>query len=92
MARNRAGERTHLADTMPSSLINNKVICKDALGHPQAMLKTLSHLIWLRVTYGVELNTFDDDTGYTIDLKSIAGKVAAEDPYAGVSETASKLR
>lgn len=44
----------------------------DNLGHPDDILVALGELVWLSAIYGVDLSTYDFDTGYTTDLKAIA--------------------
>ncbi len=47
-------------------------IFRDSFGHPDDILITLGQLIWLNAIYGVDLNSYDYDTGYSCDLKAIA--------------------
>ncbi|MEM1112606.1 MAG: hypothetical protein AAGI11_11920 [Pseudomonadota bacterium] len=56
-------------------------IYRDGLGHADDILVELGRLIWLRAIYGVDLNTYDYDPGYSTDLKALAQSVLdGEDP------------
>jgi hypothetical protein len=61
----------------------------DNLGHPGDILVELSSLLWLVAIYGVDLDTYAYNTGYTTNLKEIAGNIiAAHDlAYAAPPET-----
>ncbi len=66
-------ESGNLSDVQ--SLISDngsEAVFSDSFGHPDDILITLGQLIWLKAIYGVDLNSYDYDTGYTSDLKAIA--------------------
>lgn len=50
----------------------------DNLGHADAILRALGELVWLRAIYGVDLLTYNFNTGYTTDLKAIAQAIVDE--------------
>ncbi len=56
-------------------------IFTDPLGHAGKILVALGELVWLRAIYGVSLQTYDFDPGYTAALKPIAAAIMdAHDP------------
>lgn len=56
-------------------------IFTDTLGHAGHILRDTGRLVWLNAIYGVDLNAYSHDPGYTADLKSIAqGIMDAHDP------------
>ena len=57
---------------------SDEAIFTDALGHPGDILKELGRLVWLRAIYGVDLSSYDYDTGYTADLLAIADSIMDE--------------
>lgn len=59
------------------ALISNSgdAIYRDNLGHADDILVALGELVWLRAIYGVDLSTYNYDTGYTTDLKAIAQSI-----------------
>jgi hypothetical protein len=50
-------------------------IFTDTKGHGGNMVKDLAELIWLNAIYGVDLDTYAFDSGYTTDLKAIAKSI-----------------
>lgn len=59
-------------------------IYRDNLGHPADILIALGELVWLRAIYGVDMPTYEFDTGYTTDLKTLAQTIIDEhDPNYG---------
>ncbi len=67
----------------------NSAVFIDNSGHPGDILVALSSLLWLEAIYGVDLDTYAYNTGYTTNLKEIAGNIiAAHDlAYAAPPET-----
>lgn len=57
-------------DTLVSSSLD--AVFLDSYGHPDDILVALGELVWLSAIYGVDLSTYDFDSGYTADLKVIA--------------------
>ncbi len=58
-----------------------EAIFTDALGHAGNILVALGELVWLRAIYGVPLQSYAFDTGYTADLKQLADSIMdAHDP------------
>ncbi|MEZ5570843.1 MAG: hypothetical protein R3E64_02375 [Halioglobus sp.] len=74
--------KLYAAGNLPEvdALVSNTVdaIYRDTLGHPDDILVALGELVWLRAIYGVDLLTYDYDTGYTTDLKAIATAIMDE--------------
>jgi hypothetical protein len=63
-----------------TTLVSNSAnaIYRDTLGHPDDILIALGELVWLRAIYGVDLSTYNFDTGYSTDLKAIAQAIVDE--------------
>ncbi|MEL0095297.1 MAG: hypothetical protein VW875_05575 [Planctomycetaceae bacterium] len=56
-------------------------IFTDALGHPDKILIELGQLIWLGTIYDVDLDKYEYEHGFKLDLKAIAKKIIAEDDH-----------
>ena len=56
-------------------------IFTDALGHPDKIMIELGQLIWLATIYDVDLEQYDYDPGFKLDLKAIATEVINEDDH-----------
>jgi len=53
----------------------------DTLGHPGKILVEMGVLIWLEAIYGVDLNTYEYNSDFSTDLKTMASAImAAHDP------------
>lgn len=53
----------------------------DSKGHPGDILTHLGSLVWLNAIYGVEMDTYTWNPGYSADLQAIAGQIMdAHDP------------
>ncbi|MEM0997599.1 MAG: T9SS type A sorting domain-containing protein [Bacteroidota bacterium] len=52
-------------------------VYRDSLGHAGEIVKRLGELIFLRAMYGVDLQNYSTNTGYTTDLKAIAMDILA---------------
>jgi len=63
-------------ETLTSS--SDDSIFNDSLGHADDILVELGRLVWLRAIYGVDLETYDYDPGYTVDLLAIADAIMDE--------------
>ena len=50
-------------------------IYKDRLGHPEALLVDLSQLVWLQAIYDVDLGSYNYDSVYFTDIKTIASDI-----------------
>jgi hypothetical protein len=50
-------------------------IYSDDLGHASDMLTRLGSLIWLKAIYGVDLNEYNYDHPYSVNLKAMATKI-----------------
>jgi hypothetical protein len=50
-------------------------IYRDSFGHADDILVDLGQLVWLNAIYGVELNTYAYDPGYSTDLKAIGQSI-----------------
>lgn len=63
-----------------TTLVSNSAnaIYRDTLGHADDILVALGELVWLRAIYGVDLSTYNFDTGYSTDLKAIAQAIIDE--------------
>lgn len=60
-------------DTLISG--SGDAIYRDSLGHADDILLALGELVWLRAIYGVDISSYDYDTGYTTDLNAIAQSI-----------------
>jgi hypothetical protein len=49
----------------------------DLGGHPGKILVELGVLIWLEAIYGVDLNSYEYSSDFTIDLRPIASEIMA---------------
>ena len=59
----------------------SEAIFTDELGHAGNILVALGELVWLRAIYGVALDAYLFDAGYTVDLKQLADSILnAHDP------------
>jgi hypothetical protein len=63
-------------DTLVSG--TGDAIFRDSFGHADDILEELAKLVWLRAIYDVPLASYDYDTGYATDLKSIADSIMDE--------------
>ena len=50
-------------------------IYTDTLGHPGDILVALGELVWLRAIYGISIEDYTFDPGYTVDLKPISDAI-----------------
>ncbi len=58
-----------------------EAIFTDELGHAGNILVALGELVWLRAIYGVSLEAYSYDAGYSVDLGKIADTImGAHDP------------
>ncbi|MFT4572507.1 MAG: hypothetical protein ACI8TX_003683 [Hyphomicrobiaceae bacterium] len=50
----------------------NDALVVDALGHPGDITTATTELVWARMMFGIDLDTYSYDPGYVTDLKAIA--------------------
>ncbi len=50
-------------------------VFRDSHGHADDILVDLGELVWLRAIYGVDLDTYPYNPGYTTDLKALAQSI-----------------
>lgn len=50
----------------------NDALFVDPLGHPGDIVKATTELVWARMIFGIDLDTYSYDPGYVTDLKGIA--------------------
>ena len=53
-------------------------VFRDLTGHAGKMLEALGGLMWLDGIYGVDLSTYDYETGYNADLKAMGTVLMAK--------------
>ena len=76
-----AGKLTVVGGQTKSREKGTSGIFTDALGHPDKILIELGQLIWLGTIYDVDLDKYEYEHGFKLDLKAIAKKVIAEDDH-----------
>lgn len=71
-------EAGDIADISTLTGAADQALFTDPKGHAGEILKALARLVWLEAIYGVDLNTYDYDPGYSVDLRAIAQQIADE--------------
>lgn len=76
-----AGKLTDVDGQTKSREKGTSGIFTDALGHPDKILIELGQLIWLGTIYDVDLDKYQYEHGFKLDLKTIAKKIIAADDH-----------